>query len=280
MGKGATGFEDPRAVLGRHGLRPKRSWGQNFLISERAVRIIADECVDAPGRLVVEIGAGLGTLTRVLLERGARVIAVERDREMCEVLRQELGGYGGFTLEEADAKRFDYAGVLGAEGGVVTGNLPYQLTGQLLRRVIDHAPMIERAGLMVQQEVGERLLAGCGDRARGALTVMVGARFEVGKILGLPPTAFVPRPKVRSTVIALRKRERIAAGARTDLAVFDRVVKAAFTVRRKTLRNSLVAGGLGTQPEVDSLLERAGVEPRKRSQQLEEAEFEAIARLI
>ena len=265
MGKGEIGFEDPRAVLGRHGLRPKRSWGQNFLISERAVRVIADECVDAPGRLVVEIGAGLGTLTRVLLERGARVVAVERDREMCEVLRRELGGYGGFTLEEADAKRFDYAGVLGADGGVVTGNLPYQLTGQLL---------------MVQREVGERLLAGCGDRARGALTVMAGARFEASKILGLPPTAFVPRPKVRSTVIALRSRGRGAAGAGIDLAVFDRVVKAAFSVRRKTLRNSLVAGGLGAQREVDALLERAGVEPRKRPQQLEEAEFEAIARLI
>jgi 16S rRNA (adenine1518-N6/adenine1519-N6)-dimethyltransferase len=278
MGAGETPFEDPRVLLKRYGLRAKRSWGQNFLVSERAVRIIAEACVDEPGRLVVEIGAGLGTLTRALLERGGRVIAVERDREMCAVLRSELSGHDRFTLEEADAKGFDYAGALGDGVGVVTGNLPYQLTGPLLRRVIDLAPAMARAVLMVQEEVGDRLSATPGQRARGALSVIAQSRMVVSRILKLSPGAFHPRPKVRSDVVALTPRRDAVFDDALTPELFDRVVKAAFSSRRKTLRNALVVGGLGPPADVDALLERAGVDPSGRPQQLEEADFEAIAR--
>ena len=121
-------FVDPRTVLREFGLRPKHSFGQNFLISEKAVETIARLCVDEPGRRVVEIGPGLGTLTHALLTLGGSVIAVERDRDMCEVLREAFGEQPHFKLEEADAAKFDYEGALMAGPGVIAGNLPYVLS--------------------------------------------------------------------------------------------------------------------------------------------------------
>jgi len=270
-------FVDPRTVLKRHGLRPKRSWGQNFLVSAGAVEKIARLCVDEPGRTVVEIGPGLGTLTHALLAVGGQVIAIERERDMCRILEQELGDHARFTLIEADAATFDYGARLGGEPAVIAGNLPYQITGRILRRVLELDATPLRAVFTVQAEVAERLVAGPGERARGALSAMVDARFEARVALRLPPTSFVPRPRVRSAVVELSPRVPPRFGE-LDGAEFDAAVKAAFGVRRKTLRNALLTAGWGDASDVDAVLEAAGIDPRVRAQRLKTEDFAALAR--
>jgi 16S rRNA (adenine1518-N6/adenine1519-N6)-dimethyltransferase len=270
------GFEDPRAVLRRYDLHPKRSWGQNFLVSRRALAAIAARCVDEPGRLVVEIGAGLGTLTRAILSAGGRVVAVERDRDLCRVLEAELGGLPGFTLAEADAATFDYAGVLAGAPGVVAGNLPYQLTGRLLRRVSDEGLPVPRAVFTVQEEVADRLAAGPGDKPRGALSAMIDARFEIALVMRLVPSAFHPAPRVRSAVIELVRRP-VPAFEGVGGAFFDRTVKAAFASRRKTIRNSMTASGALPIEAVAAALAEAGIDPGIRAEEVSTADFARLA---
>jgi 16S rRNA (adenine1518-N6/adenine1519-N6)-dimethyltransferase len=272
-------FEDPRAVLKRHGLRPKRSWGQNFLVSGRAVAAITALCVDRPGRHVIEIGAGLGTLTGALLEAGGQVTAIERDPDMCRVLEAEFGGRPGFVLARADAATFDYAQVLSADPGVLAGNLPYQLTGRILRRVIDGAAPFVRAVLMVQAEVADRVVAAPGSRTRGALSALLQSRFGVEIALTLQPKAFVPPPAVRSAVIVLEPRAVPLFG---DLpaADFDAAVRAAFAGRRKTVRNSLLQAGAGDAAAIAAALHVASIDPGARAEVLTNEELVALARAL
>jgi len=275
----APPFEDPRAVLKRHGLAPKKSWGQNFLVSRSAVERIARLCVDEPGRHVVEIGAGLGTLTAALLGMGARVTAVERDPDMCAVLEAELGGVPGFALAPGDAATFDYAACLGGARGVVAGNLPYQITGRILRRVLQSEMPLVRAVFMVQAEVADRLCAPPGARDRAALSAMTQARCRPGIVVRLPPTAFSPRPRVRSAVVDLVPLEAPLYG---DLggARFDRAVKAAFASRRKMIRNSLLTAGAGSREQISELLARSGIDPETRAERLPNATLVALATAV
>lgn len=272
-------FEDPRAVLRRHGLRPKRSWGQNFLVSGRAVETIARLCVDGPGRHVIEIGAGLGTLTGALLALGGRVTAIERDPDMCRVLDLEFGGRPGFELARADAATYDYDALLAVEPGVLAGNLPYQLTGRILRRVIDGAAPFARAVLMVQAEVADRMTAAPGRRARGALSALLQARFEPEVALVLQPRAFVPPPAVRSAVVVLEPRPAPLFDG-LPAAAFDAAVKAAFAGRRKTVRNSLLQAGAGDAAAIAAALAVASVDPGARAEVLTNDELVALARAL
>ena len=271
-------FEDPRSVLKRHGLSPKHSWGQNFLISGRAVTAIVHACADQPGRKVLEIGAGLGTLTGALLDAGSRVTALERDREMCEVLRQEFGDNPDFTLAEADAATFDYPAFLANEPAVIAGNLPYQLTGRLLRLVLASCPHFLRAVLMVQEEVANRVIAREDDKGRSALSVNAQVRCRSKIVHRLGPGAFYPKPKVRSAVMELTPLEEPFLTGERDETDFEAVVKAAFSCRRKTIRNALSIGGLGAQEQVVRLLEEAGIDPGLRPGSLSVQDFLHLAK--
>jgi 16S rRNA (adenine1518-N6/adenine1519-N6)-dimethyltransferase len=237
---------DPRAVLRTAGLRPKKSFGQNFLVSDPIVRAIAAACVPDTevGRArVVEIGAGTGALTRRLLERARSVAAVERDRDLVPLLEAELAAEGtrepAARVVEGDAQTVDLAALLGeAEPGsprVLCGNLPYAITGQLLRRAVEVADRVERVVFMVQDEVAQRLAARPGTKEWGALTVFVRAAFEPRKILRAPPGAFHPPPDVTSAVVAL---EPLRPPRAVETERFRALVRRAFEARRKTLRNA------------------------------------------
>jgi 16S rRNA (adenine1518-N6/adenine1519-N6)-dimethyltransferase len=236
---------DARAVLRRVGLAPKKSFGQNFLVSPHVTDAIARACVpdDEIGRArVLELGAGLGVLTRALGERAHLVVAVERDRELVPVLREELASSieaGRIRVVEGDAQAVEPAELLGlAEPGskrVLAGNLPYHITGRLLERAVAHAEDLDRVVFMVQLEVAERLVATPGTKQYGALTVFVRAAYHVKKLFDVSPGSFHPPPEVTSAVVLLEpRRPRLAE--ETD--VFRALVKAAFGTRRKTLRNA------------------------------------------
>ncbi|HKU40362.1 MAG TPA: 16S rRNA (adenine(1518)-N(6)/adenine(1519)-N(6))-dimethyltransferase RsmA [Polyangiales bacterium] len=269
----SSSFEDPRRVLKRHGLWAKRSYSQNFLVSERAVAAIAEACALAADTPVIELGAGCGTLTFALAERSAHVIAIERDPDMLRVLEAERGERA-VELVPGDAKQIDFAEYARRYGRrvVVAGNLPYAITGAIFRNLVAQAESVERAVFMVQREVRDRLVAEPDSGEYGALTIFTAQRFAIATVLHLPRTAFHPPPKVTSSVVALTP---LAAPRAPLTPEFETLVRAAFQARRKTLRNAL-AQSLGAEP-TQRALQAAGIDGQRRGETLSIEEFGALA---
>jgi 16S rRNA (adenine1518-N6/adenine1519-N6)-dimethyltransferase len=264
---------DARDLLRKYDLLPKRSFSQNFLIQPGAITQIADATA-ALGHRVVELGPGLGALTYALLERGCHVLGVELDRDMVRVLRAEFSDQERLELRHSDAAKVDLAEYSSACGSklVVTGNLPYQATGAILRRVIAHRGVLHGAVMMVQREVKDRLVAEPGTKQYGALTVFTRAAFEIETVCRLRPGSFYPAPKVDSAVVRLLPR-KIPLAEETE--TFQSVVRAAFQMRRKTLRNALRA--LGNADRADHALSGAGIDPARRGETLSIEEFASLA---
>ncbi|MDD9940235.1 MAG: 16S rRNA (adenine(1518)-N(6)/adenine(1519)-N(6))-dimethyltransferase RsmA [Myxococcales bacterium] len=270
-------FTDPRSVLARHGLTPKRGLSQNFLCSPQAIERIASATGVGPGDMVVELGPGCGTLTEALLRRGATVVAIERDQDMRRVLAAEFDS-PHLTVRAGDATTIDY-GTLRAELGQrpqVVGNLPYSITGAILRRMIDHAEHLASAVLMVQREVAERLYAAPGGRTYGGLTVFTRNVFEVERVTRVAAGAFFPRPKVESAVVRLLPRAKPLARQ----TLFAPVVRAAFQARRKTLRNALRQMEGVSAEAAERTLESCQLPPRTRAEELDVDDFDRIARAL
>jgi 16S rRNA (adenine1518-N6/adenine1519-N6)-dimethyltransferase len=260
----------PRALLERYGLAAKKSWGQNFLVDPQIqARIVAAAALTAADA-ALEIGAGLGALTRHLVEAAGRVIAVERDPDMVRVLQGELGARPNLEIRSADALELDYAAA--GRPLVVVGNLPYQITSPLLFAITGAAArgqVITRAVLMVQREFAERVVAPAGSKIYGRLSVMVQQQAGVELLFHVSPGAFHPRPAVTSTVFRLVPRAQPLAPVR-DETLFAALVKAAFATRRKMLRRALATPfGEAAGPA----LERAGIEGTRRAEELEIADF-------
>lgn len=268
-----------RALLDRYGLRPKKSWGQNFLVDENAqARIVAAAAV-GPDDVVVEIGAGLGALTGRLAVTAAQVIAVERDPDMVHVLEREYADQPRVQIRAMDALDFDFAQARAAAGRplVVVGNLPYQITSPLLFAIVDAAARgqtVARAVLMVQREFAERMGAPAGDKTYGRLSVMVQQQADVEILFHVGAGCFLPPPAVTSTVLRVVPRPVPRAPVQDD-ALFATVVRAAFATRRKMLRRSLAAAF--DERVVVAALAHAGLQGTRRAEELTVAEFAALA---
>ena len=271
-------MESPRDILRRHGLRPKHSWGQNFLGDEEALETITDALNLREGEPVVELGPGLGHLTRFLAATGARVTAVERDRDMLTVLEKEA--IPGVHVVAGNAATVDFAEVAGAPDVAVVGNLPYHLSSSILFRVLEQRARVSRAVFTLQKEVVERLAAEPGNRDYGLLTVLLGLHFDAENILTLESWRFHPPPKVDSAVLRLTRRKAPRAPIVNE-ARFTRVVKASFAHRRKTLLNSIKSDPTLGSPEVlVAAMQAAGVDPQRRAETLAPEEFAAIERAL
>jgi 16S rRNA (adenine1518-N6/adenine1519-N6)-dimethyltransferase len=257
-------------LLETHGLHASRALGQNFVADPNTVRRIARLADVGDGDRVVEIGAGLGSLTLALLETGASVTAVEIDRHLLPVLRSVVEPEGA-TVVEGDALRLDWAALLGEVPWVLVANLPYNVATPLVADLLDGVPQIRRMLVMVQKEVGERLAAGAGDEAYGAVSVKV-AYWATARVVGkVPPTVFVPQPKVDSALVAIERRPMPAVDPTVVSAErLFAVVRAGFAHRRKMLRGAL-AGVVA--PDAFAA---AGVRPEARA---EELDVEAWGRL-
>jgi 16S rRNA (adenine1518-N6/adenine1519-N6)-dimethyltransferase len=261
-----------RDLLESHGLRPSRALGQNFVADPNTVRRIARLAGVGPGDHVVEIGPGLGSLTLALAETGAAVTAVEVDRHLVPILR-EVVEPAGVTVVQGDAMRLDWPGVLaGADTWSLVANLPYNIATPLVLDLLADVPAITRMLVMVQHEVGERLAAGPGSRAYGIPSVKA-AYDATAEVVGrVPPTVFVPQPRVDSALVSIVRRPSPPVEA--DRAVLFRLVEAGFGQRRKMLRRSLA----GVVPP--EAFEAAGVEPTARAEQLGLEEWAALARQV
>jgi 16S rRNA (adenine1518-N6/adenine1519-N6)-dimethyltransferase len=261
-------------LLRRHRITLKHRFGQNFLVDPVLRDLIADAAGTAPDDEVLEVGAGVGTLTIALARRCKRVVAVELDRTMIPALREVVAGMDSVEVVEADILRYDRGRAFPAGGEVVAGNIPYSLTGALLRKLLDDAPRPRRLSLVVQKEVAERWTA---TTAASVATVAVQV-FAVSRLVTIiPAMSFEPQPKVDSALVVMEVRDRPAVDV-TDVGAFLRFVEAVFQFRRKQLGGALGRIGGHGSIEAAARLRDAGVDPQRRPQTLSLQEWESVYR--
>jgi 16S rRNA (adenine1518-N6/adenine1519-N6)-dimethyltransferase len=266
-----------RAVLERRGLGLKKRWGQNFLVNRGARERIVGLLGATSGGLAWEIGPGLGSMTGLLLDLGARVVAFEVDHGIARFLREEeIGDREGFTLVEGDFLR-TWRDALAAHGvpAVVLGNLPYRSASLMIADMVIGGLRPSRAVFTVQRELADRLTAAPGAKTYSSFTVLCRSYFCIEGRGDLKPGSFWPAPEVVSSIVEMRPRTEAPTVA--DAAMLSRVTRALFAARRKTLKNNAAAefGQAGVE-----VLERAGVDPKGRAEDLEPGTFVEIARAM
>jgi 16S rRNA (adenine1518-N6/adenine1519-N6)-dimethyltransferase len=261
----------PVEMLRKYDLQAKKAWGQCFLHDRNAVRRIVDAADLQEEDRVIEIGAGLGVLTFALAARGVEVWAVERDRDLVQVLRAEFEGNDRVHIEEANALEYDY-GHLGGKVKIV-GNLPYNISAPIIFRLLEYRQSIFSATLMVQKEVADRLAATAGNRTYGIPSVICQHHADVRKVLNVGRGAFIPAPRVDSAVVQLTMRESPLVDIDDDF--FRSVVQSSFAQRRKTLRKNL--GNRFPAEHVQRALDSVGIEGRLRAESLTATQFGALA---
>lgn len=270
-----------RAVLERHRLLARRDLGQNFLVDDAMAERLVWLAGVEPGETVIEIGAGLGTLTQALAVRAARVVALEIDAGLVRALRAEGLLAGNVELLHADALTADLRALVSGPTRLIA-NLPYSVASPLLRRLLDLRDVLLDWSVMLQREVALRLLAAPGSRAWSSLSVLHALTVEIEKCAELAPGLFFPQPRVRSTFLRISPR-REALLETGELAGVERVVRAGFGSRRKTLANALRGSRLEPAlppPELDALLRGLGIDPRARAESLAPERWLALARAL
>jgi 16S rRNA (adenine1518-N6/adenine1519-N6)-dimethyltransferase len=253
-----------RDLLDRYGIEPSRALGQNFVADPNTVRRIARLARVGPGDRVVEVGPGLGSLTLALVETGAEVVGIERDRHVLPVLAREVPQA---RVVSADALDVDWGEVLLGPGWVLVANLPYNVATTLVLDVLERAPQVHRLLVMVQKEVAERMAAGPGSRVYGVPSVKRAWWADAAVVGDVPATVFVPRPNVASALVELTRRPEPGGDRAATFALVDR----AFGQRRKMLRVSLAT--VVSAPAFAA----AGVDPTARPEQLPLAGWVALA---
>lgn len=273
-------MESPGILLRRHGLHPKKQWGQNFLGDVDTQARIAALTAAGPEDTVVELGAGLGHLTSQLAKSGAKILAVERDRELAPVLRAELGPtFPNVRIVEADATSFDLAGAAREAGRpvIVCGNLPYHLGSPILFHVLDNRVHVRRLVVLLQKEVVERIVSAPDTENYGLLSVLLQHVADVELAMRVPSGVFVPPPAIDSAVLVAEMLPTLRAPV-SDEPTFRALVKAAFAQRRKTLSNALKP--IAEKDRLGLAAEQAGIDLRRRGETLSVEEFAALERAL
>ncbi len=261
------------ALLRAHGLAPKKSLGQNFLADPAALERIVQAAEIQPEEAVLEVGPGLGSLTRHLALAARRVVAVELDAALIPVLEDVLQGMGNVEIVHADILKIDPAKLMGPDPYSVVANIPYYITSNLIRHLLESAHAPRRLVLTVQREVAERITAGPGEMSLLALGVQVYGRPKVAA--KIPAGAFYPPPNVESAVIRVDLYpEPVIPEEQID--AFFKLAKAGFGQKRKTLRNSLSAGLGMPAAQVEGMLEAAGIDPKRRAETLSMEEWRKV----
>jgi len=270
-------FVDARAILRRYGIRPNTRLGQNFLVDPAALERVMQAADLDSDDTVLELGAGVGTLTARLARDVRRVVAVELDHRLIAPLREVVAGRPNVEVVHADALRLDLEHHMRGEPFRAVANIPYQITSHLLRRLMEMPSAPDRVVLTLQSEVVDRIAASAGEMSLLALSVQVYGAPK--RMAAVPAGAFFPVPQVDSAVVRIDRHPAPVIPADL-LPVFFRLARAGFHQRRKQLRNSL-ASGLGiTAAKASELLELAAIRPERRAQELVLEEWERLARVV
>lgn len=282
-----TDIRAVRELLERHGFHFSKALGQNFLVNPSVCPRMAQACGASPESGVLEIGPGIGVLTRELSRRAGKVVSVELDSRLFPVLRETLSGYDNVRLVAGDAMKLDLHSLIREEftrpdGSrmpvCVCANLPYYITSPLLMRLLEDRLPLTSVTVLVQKEAAERLCAQPGTRACGAVTMAVQYYAEAKMLFGVSRGSFLPPPKVDSKVMQLCLREHPPVDTK-DTALMFRLIRAAFGQRRKTLANSLVTCGLSKEETVQAL-SRAKIPATRRAEECALQDFARLADVV
>lgn len=262
-------------VIRRFGIHAKHKLGQNFLIRPDVVSAIAEAAELGEHVPVMEIGAGIGTLTQALAETGADVTAFELDKSLERVLSHTLEHYKNIHIIYEDVLKADLKTILGDRDWRCAANLPYYITTPILLSLIQSDLPISLFVFMMQKEVADRILAMPGSKDYGALTLAVNFDCTAERVLDIPPTAFIPRPQVTSTVLKIRRREKPAVEVK-DRKLFFSLVKMGFGQRRKVFTNAMKSGGIPAD-WIPEILAKAGIDGKRRGETFSMEEYGRLA---
>ncbi|MBO8127819.1 MAG: 16S rRNA (adenine(1518)-N(6)/adenine(1519)-N(6))-dimethyltransferase RsmA [Peptococcaceae bacterium] len=276
-----TSISKVKSLIEKYDLRPRKSLGQNFLLSHGVLEQIVAAAALEPDDVVLEIGPGLGVLTRELAAAGAKVIALELDRGFLTVLQESLADCDNVELVHGDALKIDLRALMAQKSNngrfKLVSNLPYYITTPLVTRVLEEEMPLERMVIMVQKEVAARFTALPGTKEYGSLSVLVQYYTRPSIVCRVSRRAFYPPPEVDSAVVKLVKRD-VPAVRVANRSLFFKIVRAAFAQRRKVLPKALAGAGLAaSKDEWAKILQSAGIDPRRRGETLSLEEFARVA---
>jgi 16S rRNA (adenine1518-N6/adenine1519-N6)-dimethyltransferase len=265
---------DPRTLLRQFDIKPKKSLGQNFLLDEGAASQIVTAAGLSSADVVLEVGPGLGALTRHLAAASARVVAVELDQRLIPILQQTLAAHPNVELVHADILQLNLASLL-PSGYKAVANIPYYITSALLRHLLEGEVRPARIVLMVQEEVAQRIVARPGDMSLLAVSVQFYGKPRI--VARIRAAVFYPRPKVDSAVVQIDlSQEAQPAQGMCDVDLFFKLARAGFSQRRKQLRNALASGLERPPDEIAAVLQQAGIAPQRRAETLSMQEWVAL----
>ena len=271
--------EETVSILNKYGLRANKKLGQNFLINESIICDIVKKANVTKDDVVIEIGPGLGSLTKELINNAKKVIAIELDPNMIDILKSRFGIFDNFEIIYGDVLKIDLKELIKEYDSVkVVANLPYYITTPIIMKLLEDRLNIKSITVMVQKEVGERICSTYKDKEYGAITVSVQYYSEPKIIIDVPKENFLPAPEVDSCVIRLDMRDKPPVSLK-DEKLFFRLVKGAFTQRRKTINNSLTCSGKSKE-EITKVLEKLGIDSRLRAENLSIQQYADIANML
>jgi len=275
-------YTETRDILKKYNISANKKLGQNFLIDDEVIDGIIDASNVNKNDLVIEIGPGLGTLTKRLLENAGKVICIELDTRMIGILNDRFKFYDNFEVINEDVLKVDLNKLINEnkneelKSAKIVANLPYYITTPILMKLLEDKLDIESITVMVQKEVADRLVDVPGGKNSGAITYGVNYYTKPEKVIDVPNTAFIPAPEVNSSVIKLNVLEKPSVEVKNEEVLF-KIIKMAFMQKRKTLLNGLTNGKLGSKEQIEKMLVDLGFDLRVRGEKLSLGDFAKIA---
>ena len=276
-------YNETKFIMNKYNITANKSLGQNFLISEDAVNAIVDSADITKQDLIIEIGPGLGTLTERLLEKAGKVICIELDTRMVNIITERFALYDNIEIINNDVLKVDLQELIkvqkqekNLQNAKVVANLPYYITTPIIMKLLEDKLDIQSITIMIQKEVAQRLLAKPGDAMSGAITYGIHYYTEPENVTEVSRDAFIPAPEVDSQVIKLNVRKEPAVEVKDEEKLF-KIIKLAFMQRRKTLINGLTNGNMYTKQEIEEILQKMGLDLRIRGEKLTLEQYAEIA---